>query len=159
MRTTIAAFMAIALSAGASAQMVSGPNYVAQAGASDLYERQSSELVQTSTADPKIKQIARDMVRDHTKSTADVKAAATAAGMKPMPPKLTPKQASDMSALRSAKGKTRDTLYVQQQKMAHDQALALHRGYAAHGDVKPLKAAAAKIAPVVEHHIQMLNAM
>ena len=58
-----------------------------------------------------------------------------------------------------ATGTERDALYVTQQKEAHQMALALHQGYAANGTSAPLKAAAAKIAPVVQSHIDMLNGM
>lgn len=112
-----------------------------------------------STKNQKVRQFAHDMVRDHTKSTADIKAAATATDMKPMPPKLTPDQSRDIAALRATKGTNRDKLYIKQQKAAHAKALALHRGYAASGDVPQLKAAATKIVPVVSHHADMANAM
>ncbi len=159
MRNIIAAFALISLPTLASAQAVPGPTYVMQAGASDLYEKQSSELVMASTKDAKVRQFARDMVRDHAKSTADVKAAATAAGVKPTPPTLTSEQASNMAALKAANGTERDRLYVRQQKAAHAQALALHQSYAKSGDVPQLKATAAKIVPVVAHHAEMINAM
>ena len=64
-----------------------------------------------------------------------------------------------MAALRASKGKLRDQLYVRQQKTAHRNALMLHQRYAANGTTPQLKAAAAKIAPVIQSHIDKLNAM
>ena len=142
----------------AFAQATSPADYVKQAGASDLYERQSSQLVRSSS-DPKVRDFAQTMIAHHTKSTADVKAAARQAGVRVPPPRLMPMQASMLADLRRATGTQRDTLYVTQQRQAHQQALALHSGYAANGSSAPLKAAAAKIAPVVQSHIDMLNAM
>lgn len=133
--------------------------YVSTAGASDLYEIRSSKLVLGSTQNPKLKTFAEMMVTDHTKSTADIKAAATASAVKPGIPQLPPKKMAEIAALTTAKGTTRDALYIRQQKAAHAEALALHKDYAATGDKEPLKAAATKIVPVVEHHASMLAGM
>ncbi|HJT39817.1 MAG TPA: DUF4142 domain-containing protein [Sphingobium sp.] len=62
-----------------------------------------------------------------------------------------------LAALTSAAGPGRDRLYWEQQKAAHVEALALHRDYASTGSSEPLKTAAARIVPVVKHHIDMLN--
>ena len=158
---SIAAITAVAwFAAPAVAQVPATPaGYVAAAGASDLYERQSSQLVLQSTADPKVRSFAQMMLADHAKSTAKVKAAAARAKVKAAPPRLMPDQAKMIADLRAQSGTARDTAYVAQQKTAHQKALALHRGYAESGSAAPLKTVAAGIAPVVEHHIELLNAM
>ena len=142
-----------------AAPTASSTTYVKMAGAGDLYERQSSTVLLQSTANPKLRSFAQMMVTDHTQSTADVKAAALKAGVRPAPPTLTPKQSSDIAALRAARGPARDTLYIDQQKAAHQQALALHQDEATNGSAPSLKAAATKIVPVVRHHIDMLAGM
>ena len=90
---------------------------------------------------------------------ADVKAAARKSGLTPKPPTLDKQQQTMLKQLRDATGAARDSAYVNQQKTAHTQALALHQSYAASGDKPALKAAAGKIVPVVQHHIDMLNGM
>jgi putative membrane protein len=110
-----------------------------------------------STKDPKIRSFAQMMVTDHSKSTAEVKAAAQASGLKPKPPALDAKKSAMIADLSKATGSARDKLYITQQKAAHQEALSLHQGYASTGDKPTLKAVAAKIVPVVEHHIQMLD--
>jgi putative membrane protein len=139
------------------AQAVPAPTYVMKAGASDLYERQSSELVLKSTQDAKVRSFATMMIADHTKSTSDVKAAAMQAKVKVGTPKLEPMQAANIAKLRKATGTARDQMYWEQQKAAHAMALELHQSYATAGTVEPLKAVAAATAPVVQHHIEMLN--
>lgn len=141
------------------AQALSSSTYVMKAGAGDLYERESSKLVATSTKNASLKSFANMMVMDHTKSTAMVNAAAMKSKLHPKPPKLTPEQASNMAALRAARGSDRDALYITQQKTAHQEALALHQDEASNGTSKPLMTAASKIVPVVQHHIETLNAM
>lgn len=145
--------------AAVSAQAVTPGTYVMKAGASDLYEKTSSQLVLATSKNAKLRQFAQMMIQDHTKSTADVKAAAAKAGVTVAPPKLDAMGSRDVAALRKATGTARDTLYITQQKAAHERALALHQGYATNGSSAPLKAVAAQIAPVVQTHITELQAM
>ena len=63
----------------AVAQPMTPRAYVAAAGASDLYERESSRIVLQTTQDPKVRAYATMMIADHAKSTAQVKAAAAPA--------------------------------------------------------------------------------
>ena len=129
------------------------------AGAGDLYEIQSSRIVLQSTQDPKIRSSAQMMAQHHTKSTADVVAAARKSRIVPKPPKLTPPQAEMIAQLNAETGTARDQAYIAQQKQAHAQALNLHQSYAEAGTAPALKTAAAKIVPVVQQHIDMLKTM
>ncbi len=158
MRNLIATALGAVLLAGAAHAALAPIDFVKKAGASDLYEITSSKLVLKS-ANPKVHSFAAEMVKDHTKSTADVKAAALKSGLHPKPPMLEPKQAADITALKQVSGAARDTLYVSQQKAAHQDALALHEDNAKDGGAPALKAASAKIVPVVKHHIAMLAGM
>jgi putative membrane protein len=157
--TILAAALATFAAAPLVAQTTDSATYVAKAGAGDLYERTSSQLVLRSTKDPKIREFATMMIRDHAKSTADVKKAATAARVRVPAAKLEPAQANMVAELRAKTGAERDRTYVMQQQTAHGQALALHTGYAASGTAAPLKTVAAATAPVVQHHIEMLQGM
>ncbi|RZM37573.1 MAG: DUF4142 domain-containing protein [Sphingomonas sp.] len=133
--------------------------YVMTAGASDLYEITSSQVLLETTQDPKLRAFAQMMITDHTKSTADVKAAAARSRVKAMPPKLTPLQQELVTELRAEQGTARDAAYVAQQKASHGQALNVQKAYAMEGTAPALKAAAATIVPVVEHHIMELKSM
>lgn len=150
---------AMAVTQPAFAQATTPAEYVKMAGASDLYEITSSRVVLQSTTDPKIRQFANMMIQHHTKSTADVKAAAKRAKLRPAPPMLMPDQQQMVDELRAASGTARDQAYITQQRTAHDKALALHQSYARDGTSAPLKMTAAKIVPVVQSHITMLQTM
>jgi putative membrane protein len=135
------------------------PVFVAKAGASDLYERQSSQLVLASTRDSDVRRFASEMVRDHTKSTQMVKSAALRSHLHPKPPALEPKQRQMLADLRRARGRDRDRAYLDQQRQAHAEALSLMQDYASSGSAPALRKAASDIAPVVQHHIDMLSHM
>lgn len=175
MKTTLIALLSVAaLPATAMAQMsqpmtagqtmsdpsmmasMSPPDYVMQAGASDMFEITSSRLV-LSSKDPKTRQFAQQMIKDHTTSTNQVKMAAMKDHVRVMPPKLNSMQADMVAQLKAAKGTDRDSLYMTQQAQSHQMALHLQQSYAANGTAPNLKMAAGMIVPVVQNHIAMLN--
>jgi putative membrane protein len=157
-RPALAAATALVL-AGAANAAPPAADFVAKAGASDLYEQTSSKLVLATTHDAAVRRFASEMIKDHTKSTQMVKSAALHSGLHPKPPVLDAKQLGLVADLRKAKGADRDHAYLDQQKQAHADALALMQDYAASGSEAALRKAAAGIVPVVKHHIDMLNGM
>lgn len=158
MKLTLA-LLATVVAAPALAAPMSAGEYVMTAGASDLYERTSSQIVLQSTQNPAVREFARMMLSAHMQSTAEVKAAATRSGLKPMPPKLTPLQMEMVAQLRAETGMARDAAYIAQQKAAHNGALNVQKAYAMEGAAPALRRAAGGIVPVVEHHIAMLMKM
>jgi len=159
MKLFLTAAAAMIVAAPAAAQVMTPAEYVATAGASDLYEITSSKVVLQTTQDAKIRDFAQMMVADHMKSTADVNVAATRSRVRAMPPKLTPTQTELVTQLRAEQGPARDARYVAQQRASHNQALAVQQAYAAGGTAPALKTVASNIVPVVSHHIEMLKAM
>lgn len=154
-----AAAAAVPLAAVQAQAPIAPATFVKMAGASDQYEIQSSKLLLQTTRNAKLRDFATQMVTDHTKSTADVTAAAKADGLTPMPPMPDADGLKMLAALRATKGTARDTLYVQQQKIAHQKALKLHTDFSQTGTAPNLKTAAAAIVPVVQMHYDMVNAM
>jgi putative membrane protein len=151
---------ALALSATAAAAETPSPSqFVEKAGASDTFEIDSARLMVTSK-NPSIKAFATQMITDHAKSTKLVTAAAKADHLALKRPAMTVGQRTDLTALKAVPaGKTKDDLYVKQQKAAHEDALALMQDFAANGTAAHLKATAGKIAPVVEKHQSMLTSL
>jgi putative membrane protein len=112
-----------------------------------------------TTKNAQIRRFATSMIGDHGKTTATVTAAARAAKIPPKPPMLDAPKATMVRQLNATRGTARDRLYIQQQKTAHQEALALHQDYAASGTEPHLKAAATAAVPIVQHHLEMLNGM
>lgn len=101
--------------------------FMSKAGASDLYEIESSRLALEKSQRDDVRRFAQMMINDHTNTTQQLTAAAQAAGMSPPPPKLTPKQAGMIDKLRGASASAFDSTYLAQQTGAHDKALKLHQ--------------------------------
>ncbi|AEG50602.1 hypothetical protein Sphch_2972 [Sphingobium chlorophenolicum L-1] len=137
-------------------QATSASDYLAKAGAGDLFEIQSSQAVLEKTKNAKVRDFATMMVKAHQQSTAKLKAAAGEAKLTVKPPVLTSDQQAMLDAIKSAPADGVDMVYAAHQRTAHEAALQLHRSYAADGDMAPLRRAAGEIVPVVESHIQHL---
>jgi putative membrane protein len=134
-------------------------DFVRMAGASDLYEIHSSQLVMQDGGDPDLRRFAEMMIEHHTMTTRTVTDAARAAGMTPPPPALDAPKAEMIRQLQSARGEARQALYVEQQVMAHREALMLHTRYSRNGDTPQLKQAAAATVPIVSRHYNEIVAM
>lgn len=131
--------------------------YVAKAGASDLFEIESSKAALAMSTNAGTKKFAQMMVDHHTQSTAKVMAAAKAANKTVAPAKLEPMQQQMLNEIKSADAAGVDRIYIKHQATAHQAALALHQAYAQNGDTDAFKKAAAEIAPVVQKHIAELD--
>lgn len=127
--------------------------YIAKAGAGDLWEIESSKALIAKSAKDDVKAFAKMMIDHHGKSTAKVKAAASAASLNVPAPVLDSDQQAMLDEIKKADAANIDAVYLRHQKTAHDAALALHRSYATNGDTESLKKAAGEIVPVVETHI------
>lgn len=134
-------------------------DYVKMAGASDLFERQSAQLVLASTRNPGVRRFANMMIKAHSDSTIKVKRAAMRDRVPVGTPSLDRQQMRMIADLRMARGPRRDALYIQQQKEAHRMALDLQSGFARDGRAPALRMTAGQIVPVVQMHIDMLGRM
>lgn len=135
------------------------PDFIVAASQTDAYERSAGQLAQTKGKANAVRSFGAMMVRDHAKTTTDLQAAIRKSGMQPPPPPpLRPDQQQMLDQLNSAQGDF-DSVYAMQQVQVHTEALALMQGYAAGGDDKNIQKVAAKAAPIVQHHLQMAQAL
>jgi len=146
---------------GSAAGGPSTSDFLVQAARSDRFEIEEGRAALKMSRSAEVKAFASRMIRDHTSSSAQIKAAAARAHIAmPPPPPLSPDQ---QRMLNSTQGMAKmggfDADYINDQVMAHEQALALMSGYAAHGSSAALRDAAAKIVPVVRSHLAMAQAM
>jgi len=142
-----------------SAAPTGATEFAAAAAASDLFEITSSKMAQAQAQSADVKMFASMLVKDHTKSTAELKQIASKENITLSPPTLMPDMQSKIDALKNAKGAEFDTLYMTQQVPAHESALKLHQGYVQNGDNAALKAFASKTAPVVSKHLDEARTM
>lgn len=133
---------------------ISDQEYLILAGASDLFEIESSRLALERTESPSTRRYAEMLIQHHTTSTQALMQQAKLAGMTPPTPVLTVDQQAAMSRLQAAgSGPAFDRAYYTEQVPAHRRAWQVHQGYAQNGRSPQLRVAAAAAVPIVEQHL------
>lgn len=137
-----------------------GQEFVDKAAKSDAFEIASAKLAEKGASSAEIRSFASMMIRDHTASTAKIKAAAakTSPAIKP-DSTLTEDQTRNIGDLQALKGADFDRKYADQQIDAHQSALSLMQLYSDNGDVASLKEVAREILPKVEAHLEEIKSI
>ena len=140
--------------ANPAAAPLTAADFVTKAASSDMFEITESKMAEKKATSPDVKKFAAMMIRDHTKSTADLKAAIAKSGQSlTLPTALPADLQSRVDDLAKTSGADFHKTYISQQVDAHTQTLAALQGYAANGDVPALKDFAANTAKVVQMHL------
>ena len=142
----------------ASVTKVTTDQYVATAASSDMFEIQSSKMALEMSKSAGVKEFAEHMVSDHSTTTKELMAAAKAENIT-VPTTMMPKHAAMVEQLQAADAASFDTLYLQMQVTAHQEAVALHTAYAKNGEDAALMAVAEKAVPIVTEHYEDVQAL
>ena len=123
---------------------------------SNEFEIQSSELAEEKGQSEHVKEVAAQIIADHTKAAGDLAAALEAAGetAPPEPPVLSPKHEDMIALLEGAEGEKFEMLYVDMQAVAHMEAVSLFQTFAKGGDNETVKAFAAETLPTLVMHLE-----
>lgn len=148
---------AVGAAAGPMAAMTTD-SFVGAAAVSDMFEVEAGKLASTKATSADVKAFAKMMVDMHTKTTAELKPLAAAAGITP-PAEMDERRKGFLDNLKAASAADFDKVYLDQQVAAHDEALSLMKGYADGGDNADIKAFAAKAVPVVDGHLTQARAL
>ena len=135
------------------------PGFVGGAANGDMYEIESSKLALQKATNPQLKQYAQRMIDEHTKTSADLKAAAGSVEGVVIPTKMDERRQGMVDNLRQAPANGFDAVYIAQQTASHQENVELHQTYADAGDNPALKALAAKHLPMITQHLQQIRAM
>ncbi len=130
-------------------------DFIMEASASDVFEIESSKLALQKGNDA-TKAFAQQMVTDHEKSTAELKALVASGKVQGNPvTTLTEEFKEEIDELAKLDGDELSEEYIDDQVDAHEDAVDLFKRYAEEGENADLKAWAAKTLPALEHHYQM----
>ena len=129
------------------------PDFVHEAAISDMFEIQSSKLAVDRTTGP-TKDFAEKMIKDHSKTTAQLKAAAAKAKID-VPDKMDSAHQKMFDSLKDMKGDDFAKEYHSDQDSGHKDAVSLFTRYANGGENADLKAWAAKTLPDLQGHLDM----
>jgi putative membrane protein len=161
-RITIAALgisVMFAMKSPASAQgNPPSPEDFAMASAqSDAYEIAAGRVAEAEAQDSRVREFAKQMIQDHTKTSEALKAAVSKSGLPPPPNTPNTDQARMLYGLQSLKGQDFDREYIVQQVVAHQGALTVEEQYANSGGDANLKKAAASTLPMIRHHLEVIK--
>ncbi len=140
-----------------AAPATTAADFVRMAAVSDMFEIESSRLALEKSDDPAVERFAQQMIGEHTRASETLKSTVREmGGTVTVPTELDAPHAAKLAALRGLSGAAFDRMYWQEQRTAHDAALALHRGYASGGDTAELRTIATNMVPIVEGHRRMV---
>ncbi|MGF9566745.1 DUF4142 domain-containing protein [Neorhizobium sp. BT27B] len=130
-------------------------DFILQASASDVFEIESSKLA-LQKGDDATKAFAQQMITDHEKTTAELKALLTSGKVQGNPvTALTDDHKEEVDDLAKLEGAEFNKEYIDDQVEAHEDAVDLFKRYGQEGENADLKAWAAKTLPALEHHYKM----
>lgn len=137
-----------------SSQPVSAAqSFVTKATQDGMTEIQLGQLVQTRSSDPKVKEFAATMVRDHTKANAELSAIAKRKNLE-VPTSLDDKHATMVHAVGTKPPSEFDAEYSKQMVDAHDAAVTVFQDAEAVGD-KDIADFAKKTLTTIHRHQQL----
>jgi putative membrane protein len=139
-----------------AAQAQSAQDFVNKVAISDMFEIQSSRLALTKQPDKDTKPFAEKMVKDHRKTSNELKSLVDSGKVKAnLPTALDSEHQQMLDGLKAKGGKDFDSSYDQIQVKAHEDAVALFDAYAKGGDDPELKKWAGKTLPHLKEHLSM----
>lgn len=150
---------AAAVGAASAAMPTTAQGFVDAAAMGDMYEIKAAQIAETRATSPGVKAFAKMMIKDHTKTTGELKAILAKNTDLKAPTDLDQRRTGLLDNLRSAQAKDFDHTYADQQVAAHQEMLTLMKGYGDNGDNAQLKAFAAKTTPVVQMHLDKAKAL
>lgn len=135
-------------------------SFVEKAAIGDKYEIKASEIALKRSSSDEVRAIARKLIDDHTTSTHKLHSALEQSAGRDVahPPQgLDSRRQSMIQHLEEASDADFDSTYLDQQLLAHEEAVSLMHSYRDSGDNAPLRSYASEIAPVVEGHLEAVK--
>ena len=130
-------------------------DFVKQAAISDMFEIQSSQLAQ-ERGNAAEKSFAATMIKDHEKTTSDLKSMVSGGELKAtLPTELDSTHQNKIDKLKSLRRADFSSRYNIEQVSGHKDAISLFERYAKGGDHPKLKEWAEKMLPTLRHHHEM----
>ncbi|MGJ4928375.1 DUF4142 domain-containing protein [Bradyrhizobium sp. HKCCYLS2038] len=130
-------------------------DFVKQVAISDMFELQSNKLGEEK-GNAQEKSFAAQMVKDHTKTSGELKSMVDSGKLKvQLPTALDSAHQSKLDKLKAANGKDFSSDFDDMQVSAHKDAVSLFERYAKGGDHPELKEWAGKTLPALQHHLEM----
>jgi putative membrane protein len=134
-------------------------DFVKQVAISDMFEIESNKLGEQK-GNAAEKSFASQMVKDHTKTSKELKELVASGKVKAeLPAALDSAHQSKLDKLQSKAGKDFSSDFSSMQEDAHEDAVSLFERYSKGGDNADLKNWAGVTLPALRHHLEMAKAL
>jgi len=133
-------------------------DFIKEAATSDMLEIAAARIAQDK-GNAEEKKFAEQMIRDHTKTSGELKDLASGDLKSAIPSNIDDTSQKKLDKLKDAKAEDFASEYDPMQVSAHKDAVSLFERYAKGGDNAKLKDWAGSTLPVLQHHLQMAEDM
>jgi putative membrane protein len=136
---------------------LSAKEFAAKVETGNEFELQAAEIARAQARDPKVKDFAETLFKDHTQAGKDFQQAM--GGKSPGKVQLDKEHSSMLSELKQAKGEAFDQHFIQMMLKDHEKDAQLFDSFAQSGDDPNLKSFAQKTAPVIHTHLKTAESL
>lgn len=126
--------------------------------AGGMTEVDLARLAEQKSTDPKIKDFAAMMVKDHSAANQKLESLA-AANSVPLPKTLDPSGEAMKSKLQDLTGASFDKAYIESQLQAHEKTVNLLEKEISSGEDAQAKAFAQSVLPTIQHHLEAVRTL
>lgn len=153
----------VGMASASTAGSHKGEAFVANACMGDLYEIEAGRLAMSRSRSEPVRQFAAMLVEHHTTAMHQMRSALRSREVTGQFERLAPTHELDnrrrgmLEHLRDAPDDDFDKMFLDQQRLAHQESVALHKGYAENGDNPQLRSVALGGLPMVERHLEAVR--
>ena len=144
----------LALAAGASPDT----SFYKTLAAGGMAEVDLGRLAEQNSTDPKVKDFAQMMVKDHSAANQKLESLAAAKDV-PLPKTLDAGGEAMKSKLQGLSGSSFDKAYIESQLKAHEKTVNLLEKEISSGQDPQAKAFAQSVLPTVQHHLEAVRTL
>lgn len=148
----------LASPAWAQSPPLSDTEFVTKASVGNAFEIAEARLALEKATDQKLRDFAKDMIKDHTDAENKLRDAAGKDG-NALKTTLDQQHQAMLDNLRTFSGKDFDKIYTTDQIFAHVETVALLSDYQQNGKNSDLTSWISKSLPIVKGHLAAVNAM
>lgn len=150
---------AVGLAAGVIAGLSGDVDaYVRNVSLGNMYAIQAGRIAMERGNSEVVREIGEALVTDHERLQAELETAIEAAGLdQQLPTELEGRRQGLIDNLDAASDMNFDAAFLQQQEASHIEAVALHEGYEASGDVDALTGYAGEAGDAVQAHLSLVT--
>lgn len=153
----------VGMASASTAGSHKGEAFVANACMGDLYEVESAKIAMARSRSDAVRSFAAMLVEHHTTAMHQMQSALRSSEVTrqfeglALTRELDNRRTGMLQHLREAGEDDFDKMFLDQQRMAHQESVALHKGYAESGDNPQLRSVAMGGLPMVERHLAMVG--